>query len=97
MKIYLSGPMKNMPNKNYPLFNKVAAKLRELGHEVYNPAEFKYKGEFPIRKAFAEYSKYICEEAEAIVMLPGYHKSTGATTELGLAKNCNLQIIEWEI
>jgi hypothetical protein len=97
MKIYLSGPMKGYPNKNYPLFNKVANKLRELGHEVYNPAEFKYKGkEFPFRKAFAEYSKFICEEAEAIVMLPGHLQSTGATTELGLARNCKIQIIEWD-
>ena len=96
MKIYLSGTMKGIPSKNYPTFHKVAAKLRELGHIVYNPAEFKYKGDFPIRKAFAEYSKFICEDAEAIVLLPGYQNSTGATAELHLAKNCGLLIIEWD-
>jgi hypothetical protein len=99
MKIYLSGPMKGYENSNYPLFIKVANELREQGNIVYNPAEFKYDGPheiFPLRKAFAEYSKFICEEADAIVLLPGWEKSLGASAELALAKNCKLEIIEWK-
>ncbi len=97
-KIYLSGPMKGYPQSNYPLFMKVAGELREQGHVVYNPAEFKHDGPhetFPLRKAFAEYCKFICEEATAIYLLPGYEKSLGATAELALAKNCKLEIVEW--
>lgn len=96
--IYLSGPMTGLPEYNYPLFHKVAAELRALGHVVYNPAEFPHKGpldNFPIRKAFAEHCKFICEEADTIVLLPGWKKSKGATTEAGLADNCKLETIEY--
>lgn len=95
-KIYLSGPMKGYPERNYPLFHKVAKELREQGNEVYNPAEFQHSEEvFPIRKAFLEYSTYICAQATTIVLLPGWEKSLGASAELALAKNCGLQILEY--
>lgn len=98
-KIYLSGPMKGYPESNYPLFMQVAKKLRDEGHEVYNPAEYQHnKDVFPIRKAFAEYCKYICEEATAIVMLPGHEKSVGASSELALARNFkDMEIIYYEV
>lgn len=39
MKLYLAGPMRGIPFFNFPLFNAVAASLRDGGHEVFNPAE----------------------------------------------------------
>ena len=96
MKIYLSGPMKGYVENNYPLFHNVTTQLRNKGHVVYNPAEFKHnEGIFPIRKAFAEYCKFICEEACSIVLLPGWEKSLGVSAELALAKNCKLNIYYW--
>ena len=96
MRIYLSGPMKGYPESNYPLFHKVTEELRLIGHIVYNPAEFKYDEDtFPIRKAFKEYCSFICDEAEAIMLLPGWENSLGVSAELALAKNCKLSIYEW--
>ena len=96
MKIYLSGPMKGYPESNYPLFHKVSNILRHKGHIVYNPAEFKHnEDQFPIRKAFKEYCMFICDEAEAIVLLPGWESSLGVSAELALAKNCKLIIYAW--
>ena len=38
-RIYLAGPMRGIPEFNFPRFNAVAAALRANGHEVFNPAE----------------------------------------------------------
>lgn len=93
-KVYLSGPMTGIEFHNYPLFNRVAAQLREEGVFVYNPAEFTNDPEhdFNVREAFAAYCKFICEEADTVVILPGWHTSAGARVEVALARRLGLQI-----
>ena len=43
MRLYLAGPMRNIPEFNFPAFFKAAAYLRGLGHEVFCPAEHDVK------------------------------------------------------
>jgi len=39
MKIYLAGPMSGYKDFNFPAFMAGAKMLRDMGHEVFNPAE----------------------------------------------------------
>jgi len=98
MRIYLSGPMTGLPQKNYPAFDAAAAMLRLAGHEVYNPAEWEArhnKGIYNHKIAFADYCVFICREAEAVVVLPGWENSEGATAEVAAARAVGKPILAY--
>lgn len=107
-RVYLSGPMTSYPEFNYPAFHSAAAALREAGLEVYNPAE--YAGAldtsgmsghespeetgFDLRVAFADSTGWICTQADAVAVLPGWAGSRGARAEVGLADAIGLVVFD---
>lgn len=97
IRVYLSGPMTGLPDYNYPEFHRVTAILRERGYYVFSPAEW-WKGDienFPVRRAFAAFCKFICLEADKLVMLPGWQQSKGACVEYRLAQAIGVKVEEW--
>ncbi|ENR1369437.1 DUF4406 domain-containing protein [Escherichia albertii] len=78
MKIYIAGPMTGYENFNRDAFNKEAERLSRHGHSVLNPATL------PNGLTQCEYMD-ICfamlRSADAILMLPGWKASAGATAE----------------
>lgn len=100
-RIYLAGPMTGIAEHNYPAFREVSAWLRGKGHYVYSPHERLPQtdgdrvGTVELRQAFADYARFICLEADTLVLLPGWKNSQGAKAEHQLAVNCGLDMIEW--
>ena len=100
MRIYIAGPMTGLPEYNFPAFDKAAAILTAQGHEVFNPAQndrdhgFDGAGlagheaerlGFSLRRALKQDLSWICDHAEAVAVLDGWHRSKGALTETALA------------
>lgn len=115
MKIYLAGPMRGIPEFNFPAFAHASRWLRSMGHVVFSPAErdnaaygtdiskgnaagdelqaVKEHG-FSLREALGADMSWICAEADAIALLPGWRNSKGATAEHATAVALNLKVIE---
>ena len=103
MKFYLAGPMRGIPKWNFPAFDAEAARLRELGHVVFNPADMDRDAGFDescgvlpegfMREAFERDIEAI-KECDAIVVLPGWLNSTGALAECGVARWLGIPIFE---
>lgn len=105
MKIYLAGPMRGIPEFNFPAFHAATKRLRADGHTVFNPAENDEKTHgtgfsksnktgdlaeatskgFSIRQALGDDLAWICAEADAVYLLPGWSKSRGAIAERATA------------
>ena len=63
MRIYISGPMTGKPDLNEPLFRSTEKRLRELGHEVFNPCDLPKTLSY--RDAMKFDLAWICEHADA--------------------------------
>lgn len=111
LKIYLAGPMSGIEHYNFPAFFTAARKLRAAGHEVFNPAEndmatgFNALGMegheaadhgFSLREALKTDLSWICENADALVLLEGWEGSKGVRAEMALAEALGLPKYEME-
>ena len=94
MRMYLCGPMTGLPEFNYPTFLKAAARLRDAGHEVVNPAELD-NGE-----TGREWSYYLRRDllelltCDSVAVLPGWERSKGATLEVHVARSLGMPVLD---
>jgi hypothetical protein len=91
MRLYLAGPMSGIPDLNYPAFHAEAARLRALGYHVENPAE----NPVPECGTWVGYMKMAIAQViscDALVCLPGWSKSKGATLEVFLASRLKMKL-----
>ena len=101
-KVYIAGPMRGLPDFNYPRFNACAATLREIGWHVVNPAEIgayygtpeQINADPALLAAVVSAELHALETCDAIFLLPGWEKSTGARQELAAALRYGLQILQ---
>ncbi len=92
MRTYIAGKMTGMPDLNFPAFHAAAAKYRELGHEVINPAEINPD---PCAQWVDCMRADIRElvTCDQIVILPGWETSRGAKLEHYIASALGMTII----
>jgi hypothetical protein len=92
VRLYLAGPMTGLPELNFPAFHAAAARLRESGYDVVNPAEINVD---PSEGWAACLRKDIAQlvTCEGIALLPGWEKSRGARLEHRIATELGMREI----
>lgn len=94
MKIYVSGPITGIENKNKPSFDSTSEILRKLGHEVINPFDL----DSPTFNPEECWFKYLKRDLAALLscdslcLLPGWEESKGACLEILVASKLNLPL-----
>lgn len=97
--IYVAGPMRGCKLLNFPAFDRAAAVLRDLGYQVVNPAEIdRANGIDPkrpetipanfdglLRIMLKRDFVAILDQCDAIALLEGWQKSSGARAETAIA------------
>jgi hypothetical protein len=94
--VYLAGPMRGLPDFNFPAFDKARDCLTERGWNVISPADMDRADPDDAKdqtKFAARDTKAIIEKCGTIALLPGWECSDGATAEFFLARWLGLKII----
>ena len=81
-RLYISGPMTGLPAMNYPAFHAEAARLRELGYIVENPAENTEQDSWLAYMRVSVRQMLTCDQ---VALLPGWKRSRGALIEHWIA------------
>lgn len=89
MKIYIAGPMTGHQDFNRAAFNAEAERLQRYGHTVLNPATL--PGGLELRE-YMDICFAMLRSADAILMLPGWQASSGATAEYHYAYQMKLSV-----
>lgn len=102
-KIYIAGPMSNLPALNFPAFNAEAARLRALGYNVINPAELNVGADdlqpFDQKTPEEKHAHWCrCMKADiaamltcdTVALLPGWNGSKGALLEVEIAEQLGI-------
>lgn len=90
MKLYIAGPMRGIPELNFPAFHAAAAQLRAVGHEVFNPAE--HDMQHSMRAAMAVDLDWLVNNADGVVLLSGWAQSRGARAEVAVAEAIGIPV-----
>lgn len=106
---YIAGPMRGYPNLNFPAFDAATRLGRALGWDVISPADIDRQSgineaedmvftpemirAFVLRDVGA-LLELRAENGDAIALLPGWMRSTGAKAELAVATWLGLKILD---
>lgn len=99
-KVYIAGPMRGLPDYNYPKFRRYAEAFEKAGWYVENPVEIgatfgtaQQINDDPtlLAEVLAEELRTL-KKCDAIYLLEGWQNSEGAQKELAAAISSRLKI-----
>lgn len=98
MTVYISGPMKGMPDANRAAFRDMELMLADRGYEPVNPHNLSpARGEDETDAAYYERCMEIdlaaLERCDAIFLLPAWQASSGALREFKRARELGLEVL----
>ena len=108
-KVYIAGPMRGIKDFNFPAFDAARDLAKSLGYDPISPADIDREEGFEgigLNGRDDEWVGTLSKEAtiqrdidaikvsNAIALLPGYEKSSGATVELSLARFLDKEILD---
>lgn len=93
-RVYIAGPMTDLPDLNYPAFNAAAAFLRRSGHFVENPAENDPPNTDPTWSDWMRLGLTQMLRCQAALLLDDWQGSRGAVIEARVATALGLTVIE---
>lgn len=108
MRAYVAGPMTGWPYFNRPMFDRVAEWLKARGFDVVNPCDQHWNDEtderfadplgrpMRLRKFYMQHDLPLLMECDAIVLLPEWEMSEGASLEQHCARVCGLAEAVWD-
>ena len=105
-RVYIAGPMRGIPEYNFPAFDRASEAAARFGFIPVSPADldremgFNESRDVPtpadlramIVRDVVELSK-----CDAIALLPGWERSSGVAVELAVAKFLGLEILDAEM
>jgi hypothetical protein len=97
-RIYIAGPMRGLPEHNFPAFHRAAARFLALGWAVENPVEIgaalaANNPDVPGGEYLRADVRRICD-CTAMALLAGWERSTGARVEAALAVSIGLDFYD---
>lgn len=95
MKFYLSGPMRPLPEHNFPLFTEVSAKLRRDGMDICSPHEYGDSLKDTRGQLMTEDLLMILKDCDGIICLPGWQSSPGACAEVAVAFGTEMPVYDY--
>lgn len=104
--VYVAGPMRGIPQYNFPAFDEARDRLNVAGYHAISPADldrvfdgFDGTGEWSDgdldlqRKVIRRDLLTILDSCNVIALLPGWQRSKGAMVELALARFLGLKVL----
>lgn len=96
-QLYVAGPMSGIPEYNFPQFHEITRLLRDQGYAVFNPAENNDGGAVQSRAFYMRIDIPALMASQAVVVLPGWQESRGASLEVWTAIDLDMPVYRYEI